>query len=123
VGFPGLSAGNYYIVIRHRNHLAVMSANAVALSGTSSLYNFTTAQTQAYGITPMIDLGGSIFGMRSGDGNASASVTISDRNGVWKSQNGTPGYLAGDYNLSGGVSTGDRDSYWRTNNGQSSRVP
>ena len=26
VQFTGLSAGNYYIVIRHRNHLAIMSA-------------------------------------------------------------------------------------------------
>jgi hypothetical protein len=42
--------GNYYIVIKHRNHLAVMSANAVSLNGTSStLYDFTTGSDKFYG--------------------------------------------------------------------------
>ena len=36
------SSGDYYIVIKHRNHLAVMSANKVSLnSSTSVLYDFT----------------------------------------------------------------------------------
>jgi len=34
--------GDYYIVIKHRNHLAVMSANTVSLNAsTSTLYDFT----------------------------------------------------------------------------------
>ncbi len=42
--------GNYFIVIKHRNHLAVMSANAIHLNSTSStLYNFTTSESQFYG--------------------------------------------------------------------------
>ena len=42
--------GNYYIVIKHRNHLAVMSKNAVALNGTTStLYDFTTGSDKYYG--------------------------------------------------------------------------
>ncbi len=42
--------GNYYIVIKHRNHLAVMSTNAVSLNGTSStLYDFTTGSDKFYG--------------------------------------------------------------------------
>ena len=42
--------GNYFIVIKHRNHLAVMSANAIALNGTSpTLYDFTTSESQFYG--------------------------------------------------------------------------
>ena len=35
-------AGDYFIVIKHRNHLPVMSANTVSLNGsTSVLYDFT----------------------------------------------------------------------------------
>ncbi len=35
-------AGDYYIVLKHRNHIAVMSANAISLNGsTSLLYDFT----------------------------------------------------------------------------------
>ena len=42
--------GNYYIVIKHRNHLAVMSANTVLLSLTNStLYDFTTGSNKFYG--------------------------------------------------------------------------
>jgi hypothetical protein len=34
--------GNYYLVIKHRNHLAIMSAAAISLNGNSSvLYDFT----------------------------------------------------------------------------------
>lgn len=36
------ASGDYYIVIKHRNHLAIMSANAVSLdNSTSTLYDFT----------------------------------------------------------------------------------
>jgi len=65
VGFS-VASGSYYIVIHHRNHLAVMSANSVALSGSSSLYDFTTSQAQAYG-GGMKDLGGGSYGMWAGD--------------------------------------------------------
>ena len=72
--FTGLLPGNYYVVIRHRNHLAIMSAAAVALSGTSALYDFTTAQTQAYGTGPMAALTGGAFGMIAGDVNQDGVV-------------------------------------------------
>ena len=62
VKFNGIVPGNYYIVIRHRNHLPIMSANPVNLSFTNSLlYDFSTAQTQAYGTQPMKDFGGGVF--------------------------------------------------------------
>ena len=42
--------GNYYIVIKHRNHLAVMSKNQVSLNATTStLYDFTTGSDKFYG--------------------------------------------------------------------------
>ena len=55
VQFTGLSDGDYYVVIRHRNHLAIMSASAIPLSSSSALYDFTTSQSQAYttGTDPM----------------------------------------------------------------------
>ena len=33
--------GNYYVAVRHRNHLGVMTANPVALSGGTALIDFT----------------------------------------------------------------------------------
>ena len=54
IAFSGLDINNYYIVVRHRNHLAIMSATAQPLSSTSALYDFTTGLTQAYGLSPML---------------------------------------------------------------------
>ena len=42
--------GNYFIVIKHRNHLAVMSTNAISLNSTASTsYDFTTGSEKFYG--------------------------------------------------------------------------
>lgn len=49
VNFAGEAADNYYVTVRHRNHLGVRTAGQLALSRTSTTnYDFTTAQTQAY---------------------------------------------------------------------------
>lgn len=45
-----VSEDSYYIIIKHRNHLPVMSKLPVSLNSTSSsLYNFTTDSDQFYG--------------------------------------------------------------------------
>jgi hypothetical protein len=47
--FTGVGANNYYVVIKHRNHLPVRSATTVFVNGaTPVLYDFTTAQAQAF---------------------------------------------------------------------------
>ena len=37
----------YYIVVKHRNHLSIMSADAMELNGLTT-YDFTDAQSRAY---------------------------------------------------------------------------
>ena len=49
VEFSGAASGDYYVVVRHRNHLAVMSAGVVALSAASTAYDFTTGTDKYYG--------------------------------------------------------------------------
>lgn len=77
VGFPGIPLGTYYIVVRHRNHLAIMSANPATINGASSLYDFTTSESQAYGTTPMATLSGGVFGMYAGDVNGNGTLKYS----------------------------------------------
>lgn len=42
LSFLNISAGNYYVALRHRNHLGVVSANALALSFNSSFLDFSS---------------------------------------------------------------------------------
>jgi hypothetical protein len=118
-------SGDFYIVVRHRNHLAIMTAAAVACDGNTTpvAYDFTTAQAKAYtsGGDGMKDLTGGHFGMFSADANASGDITILDR-AAWRTQNSYSGYLSADFNLSGDVTILDR-ALWRANNSFSSQVP
>ncbi|MCL5030773.1 MAG: hypothetical protein M1480_17320 [Bacteroidetes bacterium] len=121
--FDFINNGNYYLVIRHRNHLAIMSSVPVTLSSSSSLYDFTTSQSKAYGVNPMSSLGSGIYGMHSGDGDGNGGISSIDRNNIWRVENGNIGYLPGDYDLSGGVNSTDLNLCWRVNNGTLTQVP
>jgi hypothetical protein len=124
VALTGAPAGNYYLVVSHRNHLAVMSYALAALdAGTSPVvYDFSTGQAKAYG-TNALRAVGTRFAMPGGDGTRDGGVDAFDRNSVWRVQNGTNGYLAGDYNLDGGVDALDLNLIWRPNNGSATQVP
>lgn len=106
----------YYIVVRHRNHLAVMSTNSLSLSsslsgsyltGANPEYNFSTAQTQAFGTNPMSNLSGA-FGLITGDGNRDGLITSTDFN-VFNPRftSGANGYEISDWNLDGSVTSTD----------------
>jgi hypothetical protein len=111
VVFHGKTAGNYYIVIRHRNHLAVMSADSVLLSSSSTLYDFTLSQNQAYGTSSMAELVSGVFGMISGDANGDGIVDVSDRNDTWNDRLQS-GYKNSDVTLDGIVDVSDRNDAW-----------
>jgi len=77
VTFTGIGAGNYYVVLRHRNHIAAMSASPLPLSAASASYDFTAAQTRAFGTTPMASLAGGVFGLYAGDVTANGTLKYS----------------------------------------------
>jgi hypothetical protein len=109
VSISGVNAGDYYVVIRHRNHLAIMTASAIPLSSNSALYDFTTPQSQAFGGTvAMKVLSGGMYGMYTGDGNQDGFVTSTDFN-VFnpKFTSAASGYEYSDWNLDGFVTSTD----------------
>jgi hypothetical protein len=117
--------GNYYVVIRQRNHLDIMSASALSLDESSSLYDFTTPEGQAYGANSMKMLEAGVYGMFAGDGKPDGSITAVDRDSVWSPQNGTAWDYAkfGDFNLDGGIDATDLNMFFRPNEGSASGVP
>jgi hypothetical protein len=74
VRFDSVGSGFYRVVVWHRNHLAIMTKDSIFLSPSSALYNFTTAQTQAYGTNPMFQITTGVFAMWSGDVNADGQL-------------------------------------------------
>lgn len=125
VNFDSLTYGNYFVLIYHRNHLAIMSAAAIALDSASTVYDFSSAQSQAYGTTPMVEVSSGIFALKAGDANSDGNVDSTDQQQVWRLENGTKWeYSAfGDFNLDGSVDVVDFNLYWRGNNGDSTNVP
>jgi len=123
VKIEGVAQGSYYVVVRHRNHLAVMSATKITLSSDPSLYDFSTAANKAYGSAAQKNLGDGKYGLYSGDGNANGTINNSDANSVWKQENGKMGYYAGDFDMNCGVNIVDKNSYWEINSGKSTKVP
>ena len=76
VSFNGIAAGNYYIIIKHRNHLETISSAPVALSTSSTLYDFTSDSSKAFGGN-MVQKGAKwcIYG---GDVNHDGLVDVTD---------------------------------------------
>ncbi len=120
------STGNYYVAVRHRNHLGVMTAAPVSLSGTAANIDFRLPATAAWGSQGRKDMldgyhalwGGNVFR----DGNVSLikyTGTNNDRDPILSAVGGnTPnaivsGYMREDVNLTGQIkytgSANDRD--------------
>jgi hypothetical protein len=123
VVFPGLSSDLYYVVIRHRNHIPIMSAVKIQFSENPELYDFTNSRNKAYGNDPMKELFTGKFGLYSADGNASGGIDNYDFRLIWRRQKGCFGYYSGDFNLDAGVNIKDKNELYRHNKGKNSAVP
>jgi len=123
VSFSGIADGNYYVVIRHRNHLAVMTANPLALSADTTLYDMTTGQDKAYGSLPLVELSTGVYGIPTGDANANGQIQNDDKNDFWNNQVGQAGYKSADFNVNGQVQNDDKNDYWKQNVGKGTYVP
>ena len=106
---------SFYIVVKHRNHLAVMSNSAVTLSSLSSSSPFTFNNSNTYGTNAMVSLETNVYGMWAGDVNGDTQVDADDRGITWNYRNQT-GYLIQDVNLDITVDADDRGITWNNRN-------
>lgn len=76
--FTNAPNGTYYVVVKHRNSIETWSkaGGEIYRTDASLFYNFTTAQSQAYGNNQTIK--GSKWLIYSGDSNRDEAVDISD---------------------------------------------
>ncbi|MFZ1388676.1 MAG: GEVED domain-containing protein [Thiolinea sp.] len=66
LNFKGLASGNYVVSLRHRNHLGVRTANALAFSATPLVIDFSLSATQIAGANARLE-SGSLALLWSGD--------------------------------------------------------
>ena len=109
--------GSYYLSIRHRNHLGVMTENSLDFEASQNI-DFTNVNTTLYGFNPTEIFNGTRLlwlGNANGDSGAIFSGINNDVNNVFFSIFGDPnnnlqvlnyvreGYLDSDFNLDGQV--------------------
>lgn len=110
VKFDNLAPGSYYIVIRHRNHLAVMSAIPLNLPNTN-VYDFSQSAAQAMGGNQQTTLETGVYGLFAGDLNSDGVVTIADFNFYQTESSMVNQYLTSDCNLNRAVTVADFNLY------------
>jgi hypothetical protein len=112
-----------FVAIWHRNHLAIMSANALVRNPEGLyIYDFSIANSKAYG-DGQKEIGNGIYGMISGDIVADGSIDEIYDVLFWILQSGSSGYLNGDVNLDGQVNNQDKNDFWFENLGNETQVP
>jgi hypothetical protein len=123
IQFDTLLTNQLFIIIWHRNHLGILSANPVVLTDGVYSYDFTTSNSQAFGTDSQKEITSGKWGMFGGEGNKDKSIDSDDKTLVWEIQAGENGYLDGDFNLDSEVDNQDKNSIWEQNTGISSQIP
>lgn len=75
--FTPALAGNYYLVVKHRNGLTTWSAAPVSFGTATTHYDFTTAASQAYG-NNQLEMESGKWAMYSGDINHDENIDLLD---------------------------------------------
>ncbi len=101
---PGILAGNYYIVVKHRQGVETWSANPVSFLGSTVSYNFASPGSAFSNNEQLLD-GFYTYGIFSGDitssvpGTQDGYIDIFDNNDVFNlAQTGAYGYMSQDLN-------------------------
>ncbi len=105
---------SFYVVIRHRNHIEVLSANPVMEVSNGYTYDFSTGITKAFN-SEQKDIGG-IAVMFGGDANSDGQINDQDKT-VWSAFAGKTGYNTADLDLNGQVDNKDKNGVWLSNFG------
>ncbi len=130
-GMDGFSAPTFnhsvthslFVVIRHRNHLSIMSANPLTEINNSYSYDFSSGIDKVFGGNVAYrQLSPEIWGMVVGDANSDGAVDSADIL-IWRPQAGESGYFQADFNFDSQIENRDKDDYWLNNSGMESQIP
>ncbi len=107
-----VNPGNYYVSVRHRNHLGCMTSTSIALGTTLTSIDFRNSGTATYGTDARKNINGAMVlwaGNCVGDGQLAYVGDDNDRDPILVRIGGSPptatvtGYFLEDVNLNGAV--------------------
>jgi hypothetical protein len=78
VKFDNIAAGEYYVIIYHRNHLPLVTSAVLEINSDSLRLDFTKSDSVTANSLSVTDLGDGNLGMISGDGNSDGKIDKSD---------------------------------------------
>ncbi|MCE7993635.1 MAG: hypothetical protein HEP71_16745 [Roseivirga sp.] len=127
VPLSGNTGSDFFVVVYHRNHLPIMSANTISESGSTYTIDFTIASANTHqGTTGLASLAGAKFGMLAGDADGDGDVDSADLT-TWRAENGKAFSYGtngkNDLNLDGAINAVDRIEFQKKNVSKTSQVP
>ncbi|MCD4731791.1 MAG: hypothetical protein K8R74_14390 [Bacteroidales bacterium] len=122
LNYSGTITDDLYVVIKHRNHLAIMSSGPLVNNAGIYSWDFINQLSKAY-YNGQATLGISTFGMMVGDCNGDGRINELDKDPNWMNDAGKFGYYQTDLNMNGQVSNIDKNSLWRANLDEITLIP
>ena len=96
-----------YLVVAHRNHPAVMSAEPIVFTNQAWSYDFTTSSNHYFGAdSAAIELESGVWGLFAGDADGDGQITSIDQS-ICATQLSRTGYQCSDYDLDGRITSND----------------
>ncbi|HPE56817.1 MAG TPA: FISUMP domain-containing protein [Bacteroidales bacterium] len=112
-----------FIALRHRNHLDILSAEALPLTDGIYSYNFTNMADKAFGgANAQTEVAAGIWAMKAGDINQNDTVSDSDIDS-WAAIAGMKGYYTADLDFNGEIDNIDKNLHLIKNLGSVSMTP
>lgn len=113
VDFDNVSCDEpYFVVLRHRNHLPVITPQAIDLENAAIDFR---QPAQVQGGTAQLSPVGSSYALRAGNANADSAIDTTDESIYLNASSGITIYTAADYNMDGYITVADYNK-WKPNN-------
>jgi hypothetical protein len=95
---------DYYVALKHRNHLGVLTASAISLSEMTTTLDLSTDITSVTGgALALKDMGNSIYAMYAGDAVSDGSVLNTDISNALAASGGIAVYTGADADMDGNI--------------------
>ena len=104
-------SGNYFVVIRHRNHLPIISSTPVTLPNATA-YDFTDAVSKVQGGDASVRNINGVYCAKAGDFNSNGIINYADYNTAYiQFVSGNSNYISSDVTLDNNLNNTDFNLY------------